>query len=177
MLFLAADRWKLPLPASVHSTGSRPELQFLVPANKHSVTITGPTVTVEEPTPETGHSSDHSSSAADDGEVSDLDSTGQDQEELLEGDQELSAEQSYRETLRGVRSFMAWNDIPEFDYASSSHLPVADLLRPVKCRSKSLSTNGSARNLKSSTSPCRKAIRHVTQKLLDSVKTSSSSHP
>ena len=43
-----------------------------------------------------------------------------DQEELLEGDQELSAEQSYRETLRGVRSFMAWNDIPEFDSASSS---------------------------------------------------------
>ena len=88
-----------PLPASVHSTGSRPDLQFPVPANKDSVTITGPTVPVEEPTPETGHSSDHSSSAADEGEVSDLDSTGQDQEELLEGDQELSAEQSYRETL------------------------------------------------------------------------------
>ena len=106
-----------PLPASVHSTGSRPDLQFPVPANKHSVTITGPTVPVEELTPETGHSSDHSSSAADEGEVPDLDSTGQDQEELLEGDQELSAEQSYRETLRGVRSFMAWNDI---DSASSS---------------------------------------------------------
>ena len=52
--------------------------------------------------------------------MSDLDSAGQDQEELLEGDQELSAEQSYRETLRGVRFFMAWNDIPEFDSASSS---------------------------------------------------------
>ena len=38
----------------------------------------------------------------------------------MEGDQELSAEQSYRETLRGVRSFMAWNDIPEFNSASSS---------------------------------------------------------
>ena len=78
------------------------------------------TVLVEEATPETGHSSDHSSSAADEGEVSELDSTGQDLEELLEGDQELSAEQSYRETLRGVRSFMTWNDIPEFDSASSS---------------------------------------------------------
>ena len=109
-----------PLPASLHRTGSRSDLQFPVPASKHSVTVTGPTVPVDEPTPETGHLSDHSSSAADEGEVSDLDSTGQDQEELLEGDQELSAEQIYRETLRGVRSFMAWNDIPEFDSASSS---------------------------------------------------------
>ena len=107
-----------PLPASAHRTSSRPDLQFPVPASKHSATITGPTVPVEEP--ETGHSNDHSSTAADEGEVSDLDSTGQDQEELLEGDQELSAEQSYRETLRGVRSFMAWKDIPEFDSASSS---------------------------------------------------------
>ena len=43
------------------------------------------------------------SSIADEGEISDLESTGPDREELLEGDQELSAEQSYRETLRGVR--------------------------------------------------------------------------
>ena len=35
-------------------------------------------------------------------------------------DQELTAEQTYRETLRGVRSFMAWNDIPECDSSSSS---------------------------------------------------------
>ena len=82
---------------SLHRTGSMSDLQFPVPASKHSVTSTSPTVPVEEPTPETGNSSDHSSSAADEGEVSDLDST--DQEELLEGDQELSAEQSYRETL------------------------------------------------------------------------------
>ena len=46
--------------------------------------------------------------------------SAQEQEDLLEGDQELSAEQSYRETLCGVMSFMAWNDIPEFDSASSS---------------------------------------------------------
>ena len=26
----------------------------------------------------------------------------------------------YRETMCGVRSFMAWNDIPEFDFSSSS---------------------------------------------------------
>ena len=48
-----------PLPASIHRTGSRPDLQFPVPASKHSVTITGSTVPVEEPTLETGHSSDH----------------------------------------------------------------------------------------------------------------------
>ena len=35
-------------------------------------------------------------------------------------DQELTAEQNYRETLRGVRSFMAWNDISEFDSSSGS---------------------------------------------------------
>ena len=39
---------------------------------------------------------------------------------MLDVDQELSAEQTYRETLRGVRSFMAWNGIPEFDSSSSS---------------------------------------------------------
>ena len=36
------------------------------------------------------------------------------------GDQELSEEASYRETIRGVRSFMAWHKIPEFDSVSSS---------------------------------------------------------
>ena len=34
-------------------------------------------------------------------------------------DQELSAEQTYRETVRGVRSFMGWNHVPEFDLSSS----------------------------------------------------------
>ena len=64
--------------------------------------------------------SDQASSLADEGEVSDLESTGPNQGELLEVDQELTAEQTYQETLRGVRSFMAWNDIPEFDSSSSS---------------------------------------------------------
>ena len=49
-----------------------------------------------------------------------MESTGPDREELLDVDQELTAEQTYRETLRGVRSFMALNDIPEFDSSSSS---------------------------------------------------------
>ena len=81
-----------------------------------SVTSTGPTATVEEPEAES--LSDRSSQSPDEGELSDWESV-QEQEDLLEGDQEISAEQIYRETLRGVRSFMAWNDIPEFDSASS----------------------------------------------------------
>ena len=90
------------------------------PTKKRSSTVSGPTVSVEEPASEAGNISDRSSSIPDEVEVSDLESTGPDQEELLEGDQGLSAEQSYRETLCGVRSFIAWNDIPEFDSASSS---------------------------------------------------------
>ena len=35
-------------------------------------------------------------------------------------DQELSEEASYRETIRGVRSFMGWHQIPEFDSVSSA---------------------------------------------------------
>ena len=38
----------------------------------------------------------------------------------VSGDQELSEEASYRETIRGVRSFMGWHKIPEFDSISSS---------------------------------------------------------
>ena len=30
-------------------------------------------------------------------------------------DQELSEEASYRETIRGVRSFMGWHKVPEFE--------------------------------------------------------------
>ena len=44
------------------------------------------------------------------------------QGELLEDsiDQDLSEEANYRETIRGVRSFMGWHQIPNFDSASSS---------------------------------------------------------
>ena len=34
-------------------------------------------------------------------------------------DQELSEKASYRETIRGMRSFMGWHHIPEFDSISS----------------------------------------------------------
>ena len=45
---------------------------------------------------------DRASSLADEGKVSDLGSTGPDHEELLEVDQELTAEQTYLETMRGL---------------------------------------------------------------------------
>ena len=35
-------------------------------------------------------------------------------------DQDLSEEANYRETIRGVRSFMGWHQIPDFDSATSS---------------------------------------------------------
>ena len=106
------------LPAAV----DRPEVQPPGPAtqpatvSKQSATsCPGSVAPVEEPAVESDQFSDRASSLADEGEVSDLESTGPDREELLDVDQELTAEQTYRETLRGVRSFMAWNDIPEFD--------------------------------------------------------------
>ena len=34
--------------------------------------------------------------------------------------QEFSEEANYIETIRGVRSFMGWHQIPDFDSASSS---------------------------------------------------------
>ena len=38
----------------------------------------------------------------------------------ISGDQELSQETSCRDTIRGVRSFMGWHKIPEFDSVLSS---------------------------------------------------------
>ena len=35
-------------------------------------------------------------------------------------DQEFSEEANYRDTMRGVRSFMGWHQIPDFDSSSSS---------------------------------------------------------
>ena len=51
--------------------------------------------------------SDHASShIQEEGEVSDLESVGPNCEELVHVDQELSSEQTHRETLPGVSSFM-----------------------------------------------------------------------
>ena len=49
------------------------------------------------------------------GELSDRDMGRE--EEL---DQELSEEANYRETMRGVRSFMGWHQVPKFDIFLSS---------------------------------------------------------
>ena len=35
-------------------------------------------------------------------------------------DQDLSEDANYRETIRGVRSFMGWHQIPDYDSTSSS---------------------------------------------------------
>ena len=37
-----------------------------------------------------------------------------------ESDQQISEEQSYRETVRGIRSFMGCNQVPEFESFASS---------------------------------------------------------
>ena len=95
---------------------------------------------------------DHPSPSLDEeGELSDIQSTGPDQEELLDVDQELSAEQTYRETLCGIRSFMGWNQVPEFDSSSSvqDDNPFAGTKsqQPGKCLLKFRWMTGSAVNL------------------------------
>ena len=50
------------------------------------------------------------------GEVSDQD-TAMPEQEL---DQQLSDEENYRDTIRGVRSFMGWHQVPEFESSVSS---------------------------------------------------------
>ena len=112
-----------PAVHPVHRPEVQPPGHTVQPSSLHpqsSSSLPGGLVPVEEPAVLSDQLSDRASSIADEGEVTDMDSTGPDQEELLEMDQELTAEQTYRETLRGVRSFMAWSDIPEFDSSSSS---------------------------------------------------------
>ena len=114
--------------ADLPAAFDRPEVQPPGPDDQPSTTtlkqsaisLPSSAVPVEEPAVESDQFSDRASSLADEGEVSDMESTGPDREELLDVDQELTAEETYQETLRGVRSFMAWNDIPEFDSSSSS---------------------------------------------------------
>ena len=85
------------------------------------MSLTSATAPAEEPVSDEECLSDHvSPSLEEEGELSDAQSTGPDHEELLDVDQEFSAEQSYRVTIRGVRSFMGWSQVPEFDSASSS---------------------------------------------------------
>ena len=95
-------------PTFSTTTGEKPQLHSPVLPFTPGAISTGPTVSVEEPEQEVA--SDQSSQSPDEGELSDRESM-QGQEELIEGDQDLSAEKSYRETLRGVRSFMAWTGV------------------------------------------------------------------
>ena len=111
------------LPAVVYRPEVQPPGPTAIPsttAKQSSTSHPGSVAPVEDPVAESDQFSDRASSLDDEGEVSDCVSTSPDREELLDMDQELTAEQTYRETLRGVRSFMAWNDIPEFDTSSSS---------------------------------------------------------
>ena len=162
------------LPTDQHSslsaaTGVTTGLLSPVPSKKPSVTSTCPTAPVEEPEAES--LSDRSSQSPDGGELSDRESV-QEQEDLQEGDQEISAEQSYRETLHGVRSFMAWDDIPEFSSSQDDNpFTGSRSSQTGKVSVKVPVDNGYAGNLKSLISPCRKDIPPVTQKLLDSVRT------
>ena len=39
---------------------------------------------------------------------------------LSDHDQSLSEEQSYRETMRGIRSYMGWNHIPDVDSSATT---------------------------------------------------------
>ena len=90
-------------------------------AKKRAVTIIGSGHPADEPVSDSERFSDHASTSIDEeGEVSDLESAGPDHEELVDVDQELSAEQTYRETICCVRAFMGWSQVPKFDSASSS---------------------------------------------------------
>ena len=131
-LFPTADRPEVQPPgtASQTFTSGRSEVQPLDPNGKPamvfrkcSTSLASAGVPVEELVPDADQFSDRASSHADEGEVSDLESSGPDWEELLNVDQELSAEQTYRETMRGVRSFMTWNDILEFASSSQDDNP------------------------------------------------------
>ena len=39
---------------------------------------------------------------------------------LFDHDQSLSEEQSYRETMRGIRSYTSWNHIPDIDSGATT---------------------------------------------------------
>ena len=130
-LHVAADRPEVqpPGPASQTYTSGRSEVQLPDPTGqtatdlkKRATSLTGPGAPAEEPVSDGDQFSDHVSASPvdEEGEVSDLDSASPDREELLNTDQELSAEHTYRETIRGVRSFLGWSQVLEFDSASSS---------------------------------------------------------
>ena len=94
-------------------------------------------------------------------------------------DQEVSEEASYRETMRGMRSFMGWHKVPAFESVSSSDdNPFAGSRAQTTSKvSVKLPVDDCVRRLKSLTSPSQRATLQETQKLLASSKISSSSLP
>ena len=70
---------------------------------------------------------------------------------ITDPDQSLSEEQSYRETMRGIRSFMGWTHISQtltlvLQSQRTILLPIINFNNQEKCRYNSLQTNGSARS-------------------------------
>ena len=114
-------------PAATLSSG-RPEVQPPGPTVQPTSSATQP----EEFTSDDDQLSDRLYLSLDEGELCDTHSQGPYHEELLDTDQELSAEQTYGETLRGVTLFMGWDQVPEFDSSSSAqdHNPFAGTRPP-----------------------------------------------
>ena len=142
----AADRPEVqaPGPASQKSSSGRSE--FLPPdptglpttvSRRRSSVPAGATVSVEDPVPEGGYVSDRASSQADEGEVSDLDSTGLDQQ-MLDVDQELSARNRPTEKLSEVLGLL-WpgmtfrNLTLHLPRKMITHLPALKHVTPGKC--------------------------------------------
>ena len=90
-LLAVVDRPKVQPPG--------PAVQPSTTAKQSVTSLTSSVVPVEEPAAESDQFSHQASSLADEGELSDLESTGPDCEELLDVDQELTADQTNRETL------------------------------------------------------------------------------
>ena len=95
-------------------------------------------------------------------------------------DQEPTEEANYRETMRGVRSFMNWHKIPEFETVSSAadDNPFAGArVQPTSKVSNFRSMTGCAERCLNSTLPSQKGIPPGTLTTLTSSEISSSSPP
>ena len=95
-------------------------------------------------------------------------------------DQELSEEANYRETIRGVRSFMGWHKVPEFESVlllMTTFLPVHVSSQPVKCQSSFRWMIGCVRRWTSLISPSQRDTLQEILTLLASSRISSSSLP
>ena len=137
---------KLPLQASGAGTATQPPQ---APGAGPEVLPTGYDATLSDQSLSGGRSAEiageSESEAEMDGELASPTSANT-QGDLPEesSDQDVSEEANYRETIRGVRSFMGWHQIPDYDSASSSldDLPVPESNQPLKCLSSYRWMNG-----------------------------------